>query len=398
MKPTNSELIARISSMLLILIFLLSGIACSDKKEKSATSQNSAGEGIASPALTPKQELGKLLFFETSLSTPPGQSCAQCHDPLVAFADPETELPVSRGAVHGLYGNRNDMPVSYSMYVPALHKDEEEGIWVGGLFWDGRANSLAEQAQGPPLNPLEMANPDMNTIASRLEALPYADRFREIYGEEALATPQAAFDNMADAIAAYEQSAEVNPFSSKYDHWLRGEASFTEQEERGFALFVSENKGNCVACHPHQSADENIPPMFTDFTYDNLGTPRNPENPFYSLPAEFNPDGYDYKDLGLGITVNDPNENGKFRVPTLRNIALTKPYMHNGVFKSLFSVLAFYNSRDITDWPDPEVRENVNTEEMGDLGLTNQEMEDIVAFLHTLTDGWKPEDGQRSHP
>jgi cytochrome c peroxidase len=353
---------------------------------------NESGKEDPAIALNEKEQLGKLLFFEESLSTPPGQACSQCHDPGMAFADPLTELPVSRGAVHGMYGNRNDMPVSYAAYIPPLHKDEEEDIWVGGLFWDGRANSLEEQAQGPPLNPVEMANADTLTVAEKLRALPYANRFTEIYGEDALSTPESAFDNMADAMAAFERSSEMNPFSSKYDYWLKGEAQFTDQEQRGFALFVAENKGNCSACHPHTPPDENTPPLFTDFTYDNLGTPRNPELPFYSLPPEINPDGYAYIDYGLGKIVNDPAENGKFRVPTLRNVGITTPYMHNGVFKTLFSVMAFYNTRDVAEWPAPEVSDNVNMDELGNLGLTNQELEDVIAFLNTLTDGWEPED------
>ena len=129
--------------------------------------------------------------------------------------------------------------------------------------------------------------------------------------------------------------------------------------------------------------------MFTDFTYDNLGVPKNPGNPYYTLAPELNPDGFDFIDLGLAITVNDPAENGKFRVPTLRNVAITSPYMHNGIFKTLYEVVAFYNTRDQGPWPPPEVSENVNYEELGDLKLSNQEVEDLVAFLETLTDGWK---------
>jgi len=297
-------------------------------------------------------------------------------------------LPVSRGARSGLYGNRNDMPVSYSAFIPPLHLDKEEGIWVGGLFWDGRANSLAEQAMGPPLNPLEMANPDTFTIAEKLRALSYAALFTEAYGPDALSNPGTAYTNMADALEAYEKTSEVSPFSSKYDYWLRGEAKLSEQELRGLNLFESESKGNCAACHPNLSAEEDSPPLFTDFTYDNLGVPRNPENPFYLLPPELNPDGFKFVDLGLGTIVNDPAQNGKFRVPTLRNVAVTPPYMHNGVFKMLFSVVAFYNTRDVSEWPAPEVNENVNSEEMGNLGLTNQEIEDLVAFLRILTDNW----------
>ena len=141
----------------------------------------------------------------------------------------------------------------------------------------------------------------------------------------------------------------------KYDHWLRGETELSEQELRGLKLFEAEDKGNCAACHPSRPAADGSPPLFTDFTYDNLGVPRNPENPFYSLPSDLNPDGFAFVDLGLGKTVNDPAQNGKFRVPTLRNVAVTAPYMHNGVFKTLFNVVAFYNTRDVAEWPAPEV-------------------------------------------
>lgn len=340
------------------------------------------------PDLSLKEQLGKQLFFDESLSTPPGQSCATCHDPSVAFADPETSLPVSRGAVHGLYGNRNDMTVSYSMYVPPLHYDSLEEVWTGGLFWDGRVNSLSEQAMAPPLNPLEMANADTVVIAEKIRSLEYANLFEDIYGAGALADPDSAFFHMADALSAYERSTEVNPFSSKFDLWQRGEASLNEQEQRGFMLFVVESKGNCSACHPHTPLEDGTPALFTDFTYDNLGTPPNPENPFYMLPPEHNPDGFEYRDPGLGGFLVDPSELGKFRVPTLRNVAITSPYLHNGIYKTLYQVVAFYNTRDVAPWPDPEVQANLNRDEMGDLGLTNQEVEDIVAFLETLTDGW----------
>ena len=341
--------------------------------------------------LSPKEQLGKLLFFDEALSSPPGQSCSTCHDPLVAFADPEVSLPVSKGARPGLYGNRNDMTVSYSMYVPPLHYNEEEGVWTGGLFWDGRANTLTEQAMGPPLNPLEMANPDTAALAGTIRSLDYADRFIEIYGEGALDDPGRAFQSMADALAAYERTSEVNPFSSKFDLWQKGLAHLTEQEQRGFMLFVVESKGNCAACHPHTPLEDGTPALFTDFTYDNLGTPSNPENPFFILGAEHNPEGYAFRDLGLGGFLNDQKENGKFRVPTLRNVAVTPPYLHNGVFKTLNQVVAFYNTRDLAPWPEPEILDNLNRDEMGDLGLTNQEVEDIVAFLKTLTDGYSPE-------
>ena len=340
--------------------------------------------------LTPKEELGKLLFFEKGLSEPMGQDCSDCHDPQLAFADHNLDLPVSKGAIEGRYGSRNDMTIAYSSFVPPLHKDTIENIWIGGLFWDGRANDLTEQAMGPPLNPLEMANTDTVSIFEKLVELEYSGMFNEVYGSEALSGPSTAFYNMADAIAAYEMTEEFRPFTSKFDYFLKGEAELTIQEISGMALFVSELKGNCAACHPNTALPDGTPPLFTDFTYDNLGAPKNPENPFYSLEEDLNPEGKDFVDLGLGLTVKDKAENGKFRVPTLRNVAITPPYLHNGVFKTLFQVVSFYNSRDILPWPESEVAENVNYDEMGDLGLTTQEMEDIVAFLHTLTDGWIP--------
>ena len=369
----------RLAFFLIVLPFLL--CQCSPKNEEIEVS-----------GLTQKEQLGKLLFFDESLSSPEGQSCATCHDPAVGFADPLTELPVSRGAVHGLYGNRNDMPVSYSMYVPALHYDSIEEVWLGGLFWDGRANSLAEQAMGPPLNPLEMANRDTALLAVKIRSLDYSDQFVEIYGDHALNDPDSAFFYMADALAAYERSKEVNPFTSKFDLWQRGESALTEQEQRGFMLFVVESKGNCAACHPHTPLEDGTPALFTDFTYDNLGTPPNGESPFLLLSSEYNPDGFNYIDPGLAETLGDPSELGKFRVPTLRNVAITPPYMHNGVFKTLYQVVAFYNTRDVAPWPEPETLANLNVDEMGNLGLTNQEVEDIVAFLKTLSDGWSDTD------
>jgi len=378
----------RINPYLLTTMSLLTMCIFVGCKGPHNDTSNGKGSISIDPAFSTKERLGKLLFFEESLSTPPGQACSACHAPEIAFADPETELPVSRGARPGLYGNRNDMPAAYAAFVPPLHFDEEEDVWVGGLFWDGRVNTLAEQAQGPPLNPLEMANPDTSTVAEKLRALSYAGLFEEVYGPDALSNPGTAYSHMADAIEAFEKTPEVSPFTSKYDHWLDGEAELSEQEQRGLILFEAEDKGNCAACHPSTPAEDGSPPLFTDFTYDNLGVPRNPENPFYSLPPELNPDGFSFVDLGLGQTVNDPAQNGKFRVPTLRNVAVTPPYMHNGVFKTLFTVVAFYNTRNLTEWPVPEVSENVNDEELGALGLTNQEVEDLVAFMQTLTDGW----------
>jgi len=367
-----------------LAVFLLLGCG-SARRERAADEQ---GE------FTPKERLGKLLFFDEDLSTPPGQSCATCHAPDAGFGDPNQELPVSRGAHPDRFGNRNDLTAAYAAFIPPRRFDEDEGLWVGGLFWDGRVADLAAQAKAPPLNPLEMANPDLETIAAAIRAADYRDLFLEVFGQDALDDAAKAFDRFAEAVAAYEATNEVSPFDSKYDLFLAGEVQLSEQELRGLDLYESEEKGNCAACHPNRRGADGSPPLFTDYTYDNLGTPKNPENPFYALPRQLNRDGADYVDLGLGPVVGDPGMNGMFRVPTLRNVGLTPPYMHNGVFKTLYQVVAFYNARDVAPWPPPEWPENVNRDELGNLGLTPQEILDIVAFLHTLSDGYRTREGR----
>lgn len=201
------------------------------------------------------------------------------------------------------------------------------------------------------------------------------------------------YNRVGLAIAAFEASPEVNQFSSKYDYYLQGSVELTEQEKWGLELF--DGKGQCALCHPSLSSNGESP-LFTDFTFDNLGTPKNPGNPVYDHDPEFVDPGIggfletrdEYKDLA--------DENwGKHKVPTLRNVGkgpaeqFPKAYMHNGVFKSLKEVVHFYNTRDVKEWPAPEVDKNVNDEELGDLGLTHEEEEAIVAFMHTLSDGYK---------
>jgi len=340
--------------------------------------------------LTDKQKLGKMLFFDENLSTPPGQACAGCHSPETGFANPNQTLSVSRGVHEDRFGSRNDLPAAYAGFSPEFHYDTEEGLYVGGQFWDGRAANLAEQAKGPFLNPLEMANPDEQAVIEKIRNSDYADLFIEVFGADALQNTERAYNLAAEAIAEYEMSHELNQFNSKYDLYLEGKVALTEQEMRGLALFEDENKGNCAACHPSQPGPEGSHPLFTDYTYDNLGVPKNAENPFYYLPKDLNPDGVNFVDLGLGSTVNKPEENGKFKVPSLRNIAKTSPYMHNGLFKTVRQVVVFYNTRDVGPWPTPEFPWNVNREELGNLGLTEQEVDDITAFLNTLTDGYEP--------
>lgn len=357
--------------------------------------------------LSPKARLGEKLFFDANLSEPAGQSCSSCHDPAFAFGDPDQDSPVSEGALPTLKGNRNAPTALYAAFAPPFRFDKGEGLYIGGLFHDGRAKNLVEQAKGPFLNPLEMANKDEASVVDKVRRSGYADLFVQVFGTDAFEDTERAYERIAQAIAAFERSPVFAPFSSRYDYYLYGQAEFTEQERRGKKLFEDPEKGNCAACHPSRPAPDGTPPLFTDYSYDNLGVPKNPDNPFYALPPEFNPKGRAFVDRGLGAIVGRASEIGKIKVPTLRNLSRTKPYMHNGYFKSLRGAVDFYNTRDVKPpcpddfvaeeealaqgcWPTPEVGRNVNRAELGALGLSEQEVDDIVAFLLTLEDGYRP--------
>ncbi len=232
-----------------------------------------------------------------------------------------------------------------------------------------------------------MNNSDKAAVVKKIRAAVYANLFDDVYGPNSLDNVETAYDYVVDAIANYEETAELNPFNSKYDAYLAGTAQLTAEELVGLQLFEDDRKGRCASCHPSRPDKQGNPPMFTDYTYDNLGVPRNPDNPFYKMPKEYNPKGENWIDLGLGAIVKKDSENGRFKVPTLRNIALTAPYSHNGYFKTLKEIVHFYNTRDTEKWPPPEVVETVNKEELGHLGLTDEEEDAIIDFLKTLTDG-----------
>lgn len=372
-----------ISASIILLLFFM-GVTCSIEN-----SNKENGSDLKVSQLSKKEELGKLLFFDENLSNPPGQSCASCHDPKAGFADPDYELPVSQGVIpQSRFGNRNSPTAAYASFSPDLHWDEEEEVYVGGQFWDGREKNIVAQAMGPFLNILEMNNPDTLTVIIKVRHADYADMFAEVFGDGALDLTNIAYQYVAEAIGAYEATTELNQFNSKFDCQISGSDVFTEQELLGLELFVAEDKGNCAACHPNTAGPYSDKPLFTDFTYDNLGTPKNLDNPFYTIPKMFNPDGEDFIDYGLGAFLEKESEMGKVKVPTLRNVAMTPPYMHNGVFRTLHEVVDFYNTRDVKEWPEPEVVINVNIDEMGDLGLTDKEVDAIVAFMETLTDAY----------
>ncbi len=429
----------------------------------------SAGTALAGSSEKEMMEkLGEKLMFDKQLSTPPGQSCADCHAPLSGWTGPVPGInkkgAVYPGAVHQRTGNRKPPTAAYASTAP-LFGMNGEGIYEGGNFWDGRATGLtlgnpaADQAMGPFLNPVEQNNPDEETVVYKVCNSIYSDMFQQVaksfYNEDNLdicasANTMIAYSLIAGAIAVFEDSPEVNQFSSKFDAFLEATggdydlnapeppAVFTQQEWEGFQLFVFENDndgkyepgegGMCAACHviepatvktaysqvksridPFFSVEEVVvPPLFTDYTFDNLGTPKNPDNPFYEMDEVYvdgepiNPEGEDWIDPGLaGFLYDTPGEivtsaeYGLQKVPTLRNVdkrpgpGYAKSYMHNGAFKSLKEVVSFYNTRDVADWPDPEVAENVNMDELGNLGLTGEHEDAIVAFMQTLSDGYK---------
>lgn len=382
-------------------------------------------------ALSPGERLGKKLFFDAELSENRNQSCATCHALSYGTTGPMSAVNASgavyEGSVPGRFGNRKPPAAAYAGDSPRLHLDPESKAWVGGMFWDGRSTGeqlgdpLAEQAQGPFLNPLEHGLRDAAELVKRVCAARYAAEFRAVWGEDACAGDvKLDYARIGRSIAAYERSREVSPFTSKYDAVLAGRARLSPREAAGLEVFVG--PGKCAECHPAKRGPRGEPPLFTDFTYDNVGVPRNPMNPF-AYQAEANPAGPAWVDEGLGAFLRQRGDQpavfepelGKFKVPTLRNVDLrprppatvageaVKAYGHNGYFKSLREIVHFYNTRDalpscapgspgekVTCWPAPEVPRNLNKEELGNLGLTPQQEEDLVAFLRTLSDGWRP--------
>jgi cytochrome c peroxidase len=402
----------------------------------------SAAAQTSQSSLAPEEQLGKSIFYDEDLSINQNQSCAACHDPEVGWTGPQAAInaagSVYEGSILGRFGNRKPPSAGYATLSPIFYLDKK-GSFVGGNFWDGRAtgeklgNPAADQAQFPFLNPKEQGLPDLACVVYQVcSATDYPVPFEDVWGagecdiswpadvetvcategttvslsDEDRAQANKNYDNIALSIAAFEASTEVNAFTSKYDYSMMGMAKLTKLERLGFALF--QGKGGCSSCHPSNGKE----PLFTDFTYDNLGIPINPQNPVYDYDPTF-------IDLGLGgflASLSEPDyalENeGKFKVPTLRNVDLrpdssfVKAYGHNGYFKSLEGIVHFYNTRDVLAtcpgdyteeealaancWPEPEVSANLNTGELGDLGLTPYEESAIVAFLQTLSDGYQP--------
>lgn len=356
------------------------------------------GQWVLAEPLQSIEELGRSLYFDTALSKNRTLSCASCHAPQAGFVDPrvnKTGRAVSLGDDGVSLGDRNTPSAAYAAFSPEFHR-RADGMYVGGQFLDGREKDLTGQAGGPPLNPIEMAMPSKAAVIERLQNNPlYGEAFQRFYGQTIFDDGEQAYTAMAESIAAFEKTKEFAPFDSKYDRYLRGEYQLTEQEDLGMTLFFSQQFTNCNLCHQLRPTPHSEGETFSNYEYHNIGVPAN------EVARAVNGVAADHIDRGLldNPAINDPKQAGRFKVPTLRNIAVTGPYMHNGVFQDLRTVLLFYNKYNSKSvrrqtnpetgkrWRSPEVAENLSKKEL-ETGpaLNDQRIDALEAFLRTLTD------------
>ncbi|MBJ6612135.1 MAG: methylamine utilization protein MauG [Candidatus Thiothrix moscowensis] len=344
-----------------------------------------------------KAELGEKLFSDVNLSKNRTQSCATCHNPEHGFVDNRSTSvgkAVSLGDDGKSLGDRNAPTAAYASLSPDFHQNKQ-GKYVGGQFLDGREKDLAGQAGGPPTNPLEMGMPDKPAVVERLkENAAYVSAFKQLFGDTVFEQPEVAYAAMAESLAAFEKTDRFAPFDSKYDRYLRGEVELTDQESLGESLFFSNQFTNCNRCHQLKAFPGSEGETFSNYEYHNLGVPT------HQAVREANGKGKDFVDKGLREhpDVKDDKETGKFKVPTLRNVAITGPYMHNGVFNDLKTVVLFYDQFNNSErklnpetgkpWDAPEVDENLALKEKDFQApaLKDSEVDALVAFMQTLTD------------
>jgi len=395
--------------------------------------------------LSAMAQLGKAIFFDPSLSSSGALSCASCHSPDRAYGPPNDGPVMLGGANLSRQGARAVPSLTYLERHPNFsigpEKADDDNVTdlaqmaalgqqavratktaggsgasanivpQGGLFWDGRADTLQDQALFPLLDPNEMDGGSAEVVADKLRNAPYAQRFVELFGAGVMRNQRLLIAEAMFAVARYQvEEQNFHPYNSKYDYWLEGKAQLSESELRGLQLFNDPDKANCAGCHTSAPSRDGLPPLFTDHQYEALGAPRNGALAGNSDPNHF--------DLGVcGPHRTDMPEQtqycGMFLTPTLRNTATRQAFFHNGVFKTLEQVLDFYNFRDTNpekvfprvadgtvqkydDLP-PKYHANVDVTDPpfdrrpGDEpAMTDQDEADIVAFLKTLTDGYHP--------
>ncbi len=359
--------------------------------------------------LSAAAEIGEKIFRDTSLSASGRQACSTCHVPENAHAPTNPSAVQSGGKNMNIPGFRAVPSLRYLHLTPPFGFDQE-GVASGGLTWDGRAPTLAIQALRPFLAPHEMANASTAEVVAKLKRSAYAEEFKQVFGHGIFENADVAMGKIGFALQQYQlEDPLFHPFDSKFDLYLDGKINLNVAEKRGMDLFNDPNKGNCAACHSSARRADGRHPLFTDFTFDNLGVPRNE-----AIPATANAD---YVDLGLcGPDRSDLRQRselcGKFKVPTLRNVTTRHVFFHNGKFTDLKEVLKFYVQRDTHPelWypkgPDGKVvqfndlpekyRANVNLKEVpydrkpGEQpALNEKEIDDILDFLAALTDGYQ---------
>ena len=353
--------------------------------------------GLAAASTDELAKLGQALFFDTNLSANRNQSCASCHNPQQAFSDSReggVSGAVSLGDDGVSLGDRNTPGTTYAFLIPEFHKNDN-GEFIGGFFLDGRAATMADQAAEPFVNPIEMALPDSQALVDRVRENPfYEQAFRKNYGDAIFSDSHQAVRAITESLVAFERTAQFAPFDSKYDRYLRGEYELTVQEELGRVLFFSQLI-NCSNCHLLDTREFSPGEVFSNHRYHNIGIPANTQ------ARQKNGVEFNHRDLGLlqNPEVSDPAMAGKFRVPSLRNVAVTGPYMHNGVFQELRTAILFYNKFTLSDrqsqtnpetgnlWRDSEVPETIDLELLRDgQPIAENHVVALVAFLEALTD------------
>ena len=380
--------------------------------------QSATGEAVVTSPLTVPQvnavvlsDLGRQIFNDKSLSASGKIACSSCHDPTFGHASNPLLGATVKGGVDGLQpGTRNVPTLGYLRFASSLNVNVAENEITGGLNWDGSANSLLEQAQRPFLSAHEMANITPSAFAGKLKAAAYVSQFKAQFGQDIFSDSAKVLEAAGAAVGEFQAVDSIfAPFDSKFDAVQAGKATLNAQEARGFAWFSDPAKGNCAECHSPKPVSPFIPALFTDAGYDNVGVPRNNDIAANRDPARF--------DLGLcsnilGKTVDLSSTCGAFKAPTLRNVAKTAPYFHNGKFATLQEVLEFYVTREsdparwyptvggvVNKYDDvpAQYKGNVNItvapydRKSSDApALTASEIQDVLAFLATLSDGWQP--------
>ncbi|MFZ6758315.1 cytochrome-c peroxidase [Undibacterium sp. Ji50W] len=396
-------------SAIAVAAIVLSLAACGGGSSNSSTAA-SGTPAVQDAGMSAAAQLGEKIFKDVSLSASGKMSCATCHDADNAHAQ-KNDLSVQLGGPNlDVPGFRAVPSLRYLDLTPAFFF-ASDGTPTGGFTRDGRVNTLAQQAETPFLAAHEMANKNRADVVTKLQRASYVSEFRSVFGNTIFDNTDTAFERILYSLQQYQkEDSDFHPYDSKYDQFLAGRAKLSDAELRGLALFNNPVKGNCAACHISNKSANGAPPLFTDFTFDNLGVPRNTAIPATADPAYF--------DLGLcGPDRTDLTTRadlcGAFKVPTLRNVATRKVFFHNGKFKTLRDAVNFYVRRDtnpeewfpygangnvvkFNDLPAAYVA-NVNTKEVPynrqrgmAPALSSDEVDDVVKFLATLNDGYKP--------